>query len=196
MSEVIRKLLLNRKEIIDALIENIDLHNTIISVARETFLRLTQGNKVFFCGNGGSATDADHLAGELIGRFYQDREPMPAIVLHQSLAATTAISNDYGYEHVFARQLKALGKKNDVLWAFSTSGKSPNVLKAIETAKNLGIMTVGFTGAKGTQMAQLCDYAIIIPSEDTPIIQEGHKIIGHIICQLIEKQLLNNSPHE
>jgi len=189
----IKKLLLKRTFTLDKIIADTHMLNTIIEISKITYSVIKSGNKILLCGNGGSATDADHLAGELIGRFKNDRNPFPAIVLHQSTAALTAIANDYGYEEVFARQVKALGRSGDLLWAFSTSGKSPNVLKAIEEAKRVEMITVGFTGQKGTSMTQLTDFAIVVPSKDTPIIQEMHKIIGHIICQLIEEMFLNDS---
>ncbi len=188
----IKTFLLERQKVIENIISQTAILLTITQIIQATYSVIKSGNKVLLCGNGGSATDADHLAGELIGRFKNDRNPYPAIVLHQSTAALTAIANDYGYEEVFARQVKALGKQGDLLWAFSTSGQSRNVLKAIEEAKKAKIITVGFTGQKGSAMAKLTDFSIVIPSTDTPIIQEMHKIIGHIICQMVEEMLLND----
>jgi len=192
MEDAIKRLLLERRLIMERIASEPEVITTISEAAQITFSAIKSSKKILLCGNGGSATDADHIAGELIGRFRTDRNPFPAIVLHQSTAALTAIANDYGYEQVFARQVKALGKPGDVLWAFSTSGKSSNVLNAIEEANRIGITTIAFTGQNGTLMAQLTSHAIVIPSSNTPIIQEMHKVIGHIICQLIEEMFLND----
>ncbi|MCS7162212.1 MAG: D-sedoheptulose 7-phosphate isomerase [Bacteroidia bacterium] len=147
---------------------------------------LRQGHKLYLCGNGGSAAEAQHLAAELTGRYYRDRAPLPAEALHVNTSYLTAVANDYGYEEVFARLLRAWGKPGDLLWAFSTSGSSPNILRALETARALGMVTIGFTGAGGDKMAPWCDYLLRVPSHDTARIQEAHLLLGHIICQLIE----------
>ena len=147
------------------------------------------GHKVMFCGNGGSAADAQHLAAELSGRFYADRDPLPAEALHCNTSYLTAVGNDYGFEQVYSRLLKGMGKPGDILLALSTSGQSANILEALRTARKMGITTVGMTGKSGGQMKPLCDYLLNIPSTDTPRIQESHILIGHIICQLVEAQL-------
>jgi D-sedoheptulose 7-phosphate isomerase len=147
------------------------------------------GGKVLFCGNGGSAADAQHLAAELSGRFYADRPPLYAEALHVNSSFVTAVANDYGYNEVFARMTEAAGKKGDVLVALSTSGNSPNILKAIEKAKKQGMVVVGFTGATGGKMAALCDILLNVPSTDTPRIQEAHILIGHILCEIVEKEI-------
>ena len=147
------------------------------------------GHKVMFCGNGGSAADAQHLAAELSGRFYADRDPLPAEALHCNTSYLTAVGNDYGFEQVYSRLLKGMGKPGDILLAISTSGQSANILEALRTARKMGITTVGMTGKSGGQMKPLCDYLLNIPSTDTPRIQESHILIGHIICQLVEAQL-------
>ncbi|HVB03580.1 MAG TPA: D-sedoheptulose 7-phosphate isomerase [Chitinophagaceae bacterium] len=147
------------------------------------------GHKVMFCGNGGSAADAQHLAAELSGRFYADRDPLPAEALHCNTSYLTAVANDYGFEQVYSRLLKGMGKPGDILLALSTSGQSANILEALRTARKMGITTVGMTGKSGGQMKPLCDYLLNIPSTDTPRIQESHILIGHIICQLVEAQL-------
>ena len=147
------------------------------------------GGKVLFCGNGGSAADAQHLAAELSGRFYTDRPPLYAEALHVNSSFVTAVANDYGYDEVFARMTEAAGRKGDVLAAFSTSGNSPNILKAIEKAKDQGMTVVGFTGATGGKMAGLCDVLLNVPSADTPRIQESHILIGHIICDVVEREM-------
>ncbi len=147
------------------------------------------GGKVLLCGNGGSAADSQHLAAELLGRFRQERTPLAAIALSTDTSILTAVSNDTGFEHVFARQVEALIAPHDVLIAISTSGNSPNVLRAVEMAKMRRAKTVGLTGADGGELARLVDIAVRVPSEDTPRIQEAHIAIGHIICEMVEKEL-------
>lgn len=143
--------------------------------------------KVLFCGNGGSAADAQHLAAELSGRFRKDRPPLFAEALHVNSSFVTAVANDYSYEEVFARMIRAMGRPGDVLLAFSTSGNSANVLRAVTEAKQLGISSVGFTGGAGGKLGNLCDIELRMPSDDTARIQEGHMIVGHTICELVEK---------
>jgi D-sedoheptulose 7-phosphate isomerase len=150
---------------------------------------LRRGGTIFFCGNGGSAADAQHLAAELSGRFYFDRAPLPAEALHCNTSYLTAIANDYGFEHVYERLIKGNGKKGDVLVGLSTSGNSLNITKAFETAKNLDITTIAFTGENGGKLKEVADYILQIPSTDTPRIQEAHILIGHIICELIETEM-------
>lgn len=152
----------------------------------QTFLK---NGKALFCGNGGSAADAQHIAAELSGRFYTDRPPLYAEALHVNSSYVTAVANDYGYEAVFARMVQAAGRADDVLVAFSTSGNSPNILKAIEMAKSKGMKIIGFTGSTGGKMAGLCDVLLNVPSTDTPRIQEAHILIGHILCQYVEVTL-------
>jgi D-sedoheptulose 7-phosphate isomerase len=146
-------------------------------------------NKVLFCGNGGSAADAQHLAAELSGRYYFDRPPLNAEALHVNTSFLTAVSNDYSFEKVYERLIEAWGKQGDVLMAFSTSGNSPNIVRALQAAKKLGMLTVGFTGHQGGQMNPLCDVLFKVPSKDTPRIQEVHIMLGHIICENVEKIL-------
>lgn len=147
------------------------------------------GNKVLFCGNGGSAADAQHLAAEFSGRFYIDRDALPAEALHCNTSYITAVGNDYGYELVYSRMIKGIGQKGDVLIGLSTSGNSKNIIKAFETAKEKDMITIGFTGSTGGDLKSLSDYLINIPSTDTPRIQECHITVGHIICQLVEEKL-------
>jgi D-sedoheptulose 7-phosphate isomerase len=147
------------------------------------------GNKVLFCGNGGSAADAQHLAAELSGRFYFDRDPLPAEALHVNTSFLTAVANDYSYDEIYARMVKAQGRKGDVIIGLSTSGNSANVVKAFETAHQLGMFTIGMTGETGGKMKDISDYLINVPSTDTPRIQEAHGLIGHIICELIESTI-------
>ena len=147
------------------------------------------GKKVLFCGTGGSAADAQHLAAELSGRFYYDRKPLYAEALHVNTSYLTAVANDYSYEDIFARILEAEGGEGDILVGISTSGNSANVLKAFEVAKRKGMHTIAFTGMGGGKMAEKSDILLAVPSKDTPRIQESHIMIGHIICEMVEKTL-------
>jgi D-sedoheptulose 7-phosphate isomerase len=146
------------------------------------------GKRVYFCGNGGSAADAQHLAAEFSGRFYKDRKALPAEALHCNTSYLTAVANDYSFDDIYSRLIDGIGAKGDVLVGLSTSGNSANILKAFETARNNGMITVGFTGESGGRMRSLCDHLINIPSADTPRIQESHIVVGHIICQLVEEK--------
>lgn len=150
---------------------------------------LRQGGKVWLCGNGGSAADAQHLAAELSGRFYKDRKPLPAEALHVNTSFLTAVANDYGYDQTYARMVRGCAQPGDVLIAISTSGNSANILNAIGEAKLLGMPVVGMTGATGGRMAHLCTLLLNVPSDDTPRIQEAHILIGHILCEKIEATL-------
>jgi D-sedoheptulose 7-phosphate isomerase len=154
---------------------------------------LRNGGTIFFCGNGGSAADSQHLAAELVGRYERERDALPAVALTVDTSTLTAIGNDYGFEDVFHRQLLGLGKAGDLLVAISTSGNSPNVLKAVETARRKGMSTVALTGKGGGRLAGACDQAIVVPSSQTSRIQEAHIIIGHIMCQYIEEELSGGS---
>lgn len=150
---------------------------------------LRRGNKLLFAGNGGSAADAQHWAGELVSRFNFDRPGLAGISLTTDTSILTAIGNDYGYEQVFARQIQALGREGDLFIAISTSGNSKNIVRAIEAARQAGIVVVGFTGQSGGSMAALCDVCLRMPSLETPKIQEGHEFLGHLICGLIEQEI-------
>jgi len=152
---------------------------------------LRSGNTIMFCGNGGSAADAQHLAAELIGRYKLDRAPLPALALTVDTSALTAIANDYSFDDIFARQVRGIGRANDVLIAISTSGTSPNVLRAIEAAREKGITTIGLTGQSGGRMRQLCDICVSVPSDQTNHIQEMHIAIGHMICGVVEQRLFS-----
>ncbi len=154
---------------------------------------LKNGHKIWFCGNGGSAADAQHIAAELSGRFYQDREPLPAEALHVNTSYLTAVANDYGYDVVYSRLLRGVGGKGDILFAISTSGNSINIINAIEVAHEKGITVIGMTGEPGGKMKTLCDILLNVPSTDTPRIQESHILIGHIICQLVEETLFSQA---
>jgi D-sedoheptulose 7-phosphate isomerase len=152
------------------------------------------GNKVLFCGNGGSAADAQHLAAEFSGRFYKDRKALPAEALHCNTSYLTAVANDYSYDVIYSRLVDGLGLPGDVLMGLSTSGNSGNIVKAFETAKEKQMITIGFTGETGGKMKELSDFLFNVPSKDTPRIQESHIMIGHIICELVEAKLYPQTP--
>jgi len=162
-------------------------------VARLMAEAFRDGYKVLLFGNGGSATDAAHIAAEFVGRYKRDRIPLPAIALATDIAAITCIANDYGYEELFARQVRAHGRKGDIAIAISTSGNSPNVLKGAAAARECGLTTVAWTGANGGKLAGLVDYPFIVPSSVTSRIQESHITLGHILCELVEEQLLGTA---
>jgi D-sedoheptulose 7-phosphate isomerase len=160
-----------------------------VAIAGRIAASLKNGGKVLLAGNGGSAADAQHIASELVGRLIDDRAPLAAIALTTDTSALTAISNDYGFEQVFARQLRALGRKGDVFVAISTSGRSPNVVAALKAARELGLATVGFTGQAQTPMQPLCDLVLAVPSDETALIQQIHITAAHAICNLVEQEL-------
>ncbi|MDQ3682724.1 MAG: D-sedoheptulose 7-phosphate isomerase [Bacteroidota bacterium] len=155
---------------------------------------LQNGNRIYFCGNGGSAADAQHLAAEFSGRFYKDRKALPAEALHCNSSYLTAVANDYGYDAVYARLIDGIGNDGDVLIGLSTSGNSTNILKAFEAARLKKMVTIGFTGASGGKIKELSDFLVNVPSTDTPRIQESHIMLGHIICQLVEEKYFAPAP--
>jgi D-sedoheptulose 7-phosphate isomerase len=162
------------------------LLNQVVECAEIIVDTLRKGGKVLIAGNGGSAADAQHIAGEFVSRFNYDRPGLAAIALTTDTSILTAIGNDYGYERLFSRQVQALGREGDVFIGITTSGNSANVLEALKTAKHAGLKTIGFTGSTGGKMAGICDITLRMPSPETPKIQEGHIAIGHIICGLVE----------
>ncbi len=170
-----------------------NLADRLAAAARLVAEALRRGNKVMFCGNGGSAADSQHLAAELVGRYRRNRPGLAALALTVDTSALTAIGNDFGFEEVFRRQVEALGRPGDVLVAISTSGRSPNVLRAVEAARALGLKTVGLTGKDGGPLAGLVDVALVVPSEDTARIQECHITLGHILCDLVEAELADGA---
>jgi D-sedoheptulose 7-phosphate isomerase len=170
------------------ILQNETLIKTTETIATGMVAALQKGNRIYFCGNGGSAADAQHLAAEFSGRFYTDRDALPAEALHCNTSYLTAVANDYSYDVIYARLIKGIGIKGDFLVGLSTSGNSPNIVKAFEVAREKGIVTVGFTGEGGGTMKTLSDYLVNVPSTDTPRIQESHIMLGHIICQLVEEQ--------
>lgn len=189
-----------KEQIIAQLIESANLQKRlavegveIIELAAKHLIRtLEMGGKILFCGNGGSAADAQHLTAELVCRLTRERKAIPAIALTTDTSIMTAISNDYDFSAIFVRQIEALGKKDDALVAISTSGNSPNVIKAVEFARSLGLLTIVLTGENGGKLAGLSDIVIRVPSKSTQRIQESHITIGHIICDLIEQSICGN----
>ena len=169
------------------MLDNEEFSSLLISIAGICRKSIENGGKIIFMGNGGSAADAQHLAAEFTGRYLKERSPLPAIALSTNTSALTAIGNDYSFDEIFFRQVKALGKKGDVIFGFSTSGTSKNIIKALEEAAEVGIKRVGFTGEKGKGMKDWTEYLLVIPSGETPVIQEMHIMAGHIICGLIEE---------
>lgn len=167
---------------------------TIKEVAEIIASSFQRGNKLILMGNGGSATDASHIAAEFVNRFQKDRPPLPAIALNTDMAVITSISNDYNFSLIFRRQLEATARKGDVVIAISTSGNSPNIIEGIEAAKKVGTITIGFTGSNGGRLVSLVDYAFVVPSTVTPRIQEVHITLGHVICQIVEEILFGDNP--
>jgi D-sedoheptulose 7-phosphate isomerase len=163
--------------------------STLAAVSVAVIEAYRTGNKLLLFGNGGSAADAQHIAAELVGRFYKDRKPLPAIALITNTSAITAVSNDFSFAEVFEREIKALGQPGDVAIGISTSGDSDNVIRALDTARAQGLVTVAFTGVSGGRMKTGVDYCLRVPSDDTARIQEGHITTGHIMCELVENEL-------
>ena len=170
-----------------------DQHQVVIieDITNAILNAFKSNNKLLLCGNGGSAADAQHIAAELSGRFEIDRKPLNAEALHVNSSFVTAVANDYGYEEVYSRTVEAIGKNGDILLALSTSGNSKNIIRAIEKANSLGLITIGFSGNDGGAMQNLCKYNLIIPSDNTARIQEAHILVGHIICKLIEQKMFS-----
>jgi D-sedoheptulose 7-phosphate isomerase len=163
------------------------------AIAAVIIAALRSGNKLLIVGNGGSAADAQHIAAEIVGRYKQDRPAYAAIALTTDTSALTAIANDYGFEQVFARQVDGLGRRGDVLLALSTSGRSPNILAALRTARERGLVTIGFTGSKGEALGALCDHLLVSPSDDTPVVQQIHLTVAHAICDEIEQTMMRET---
>ena len=193
VQQVIGQQIAESAQVIAAMQADTVLAATIEAVALACIKSLEAGNKLLFMGNGGSAADSQHLAGEMVSRFAFDRPGLPAFALTTDTSVLTAIGNDYGYEHLFARQVQAVGKAGDVLFGITTSGRSPNILAALEAGKKLGMVTIGMTGNRRERIVEVVDHCIEIPSPNTPKIQEGHIITGHIICGLIESRMFQPS---
>lgn len=189
MNGKIKELVAASIEVKRQVLEDAALQQTIQQVIDIVTAAFQKGNKVLFCGNGGSAADAQHLAAEFSGRFYKDRKALPSEALHCNTSYITAVANDYSYDVIYSRLVDGMCVAGDVLIGLSTSGNSGNILKAFETAKEKGVTTIGMTGASGGKMKVISDYLINVPSTDTPRIQESHILIGHIICQLVEANI-------
>ncbi len=187
MSDKIAGLIRKSIEVKAATLQDEALIARMQAAADATTAALKADKKILFCGNGGSAADAQHIAAELSGRFYHDREPLFAEALHVNTSYLTAVANDYGYDEVYARLVRAKGRPGDVLFGISTSGNSANILRAFEQARERGMTVIAMTGETGGKMAGLCDILLNVPSRDTPRIQEVHILMGHIICQLVEE---------
>ncbi len=186
--EKIKKIIQSSIDTKQQLLRNEELLKTIDRIVDVIVKAFKSGKHVYFCGNGGSAADAQHLAAEFSGRFYSDRKALPAEALHCNTSYLTAVANDYGFDVIYSRLIEGIGEEGDVLVGLSTSGNSANIIKAFETAGQKRMVTIGFTGESGGKIKALCDYLINIPSTDTPRIQESHIMIGHIICQLVEEK--------
>jgi D-sedoheptulose 7-phosphate isomerase len=169
------------------------LRATAGAIASAMVAALRSGHKILLIGNGGSAADAQHIAAEIIGRYKHDRPAYAALALTTDTSALTAIANDYGFEQLFARQIEGLGQRGDVLLALSTSGRSPNILAALRTARERGLVTIGFTGSKGRALGALCDHLLVSPSDDTPVIQQIHLAVAHGICDEIEQTMMQET---
>lgn len=193
MQDQISKIIQASIDVKLAVLKDKAIQQTVAKSVEMLVIAFQQGHKVLFCGNGGSAADAQHLAAEFSGRFYTDRDALPAEALHVNTSYLTAVANDYSYDVVYSRMVKGIGRKGDVLIGLSTSGNSTNIIKAFEVAKEKGMTTIGFTGDTGGKMKDLCDLLINVPSKDTPRIQECHILLGHIICQLVEEQYFANN---
>lgn len=185
IADIIRESLSVKQSILN----DAGLIRTIAKLGQDMTRALRAGRKLIFFGNGGSAADAQHMAAELVGRFLRERRALPALALTTNSSTLTAIGNDYSYERVFARQVEAFGVAGDIAIGISTSGKSPNVIQGIRTAKNIGMVTAGMTGRCGRELADVADHCLRVPSESTPRIQEAHTLIGHILCQIIDESL-------
>jgi D-sedoheptulose 7-phosphate isomerase len=191
MSESVHRSLHAASRIYAALAENSSIHSTLEAVVDLCVIALMKGNKIMFAGNGGSAADCQHMAGEFVSRFMFDRNPLPALALTTDSSIITAIGNDYGYEHIFSRQVNGLSVVGDVLFAYSTSGNSPNIVAALKAARKLQVSTVGLTGASEGCMNGHCDLLLQVPSTCVPRIQEAHLLMGHTICQMVEERIFS-----
>jgi D-sedoheptulose 7-phosphate isomerase len=188
MKEKIQTIISESISVKSKVLGDADLLATVASVTDLIVSALQKGGRLYFCGNGGSAADAQHLAAEFSGRFYIDREALPAEALHCNTSYLTAVANDYSYDVIYARLVRGFAQPGDILIGLSTSGNSGNIVKAFEAAREKGVTTIGFTGEGGAKMAPLSDYLIAIPSKNTPRIQEAHMLLGHIVCQLVEEK--------
>ncbi len=187
----IKSIITSSIEVKNKILANAAMLEQVEQVADLITEAFKNGQRLYLCGNGGSAADAQHLAAEFTGRFYSDREPLPAEALHVNTSFLTAVANDYSYDQIYERAVKAHGRKGDVLIGLSTSGNSKNIILAQEEAKRRGMVVISLTGETGGKMKESCDYLFNVPSNDTPRIQESHIMLGHIICQLVEEKLFD-----
>ena len=190
----IKQIIASSIETKQRLLADENLLKTICDTVDVIVKAFKNSKRIYFCGNGGSAADAQHLAAEFSGRFYKDRKALPAEALHCNTSYLTAVANDYSFNDIYSRLIDGIGEQGDVLVGLSTSGDSANIIKAFETAKAKAMITVGFTGETGGKMKPLCNHLINIPSTDTPRIQESHIMVGHIICQLVEEKMFSQTP--
>lgn len=191
--EQIKNIIQSSIDVKQQVLQNEELLQTVQQCVSVIVQAFKNGNKVLFCGNGGSAADAQHLAAEFSGRFYTDRDALPAEALHCNTSYMTAVANDYSYDVIYSRLVKGIGNKGDILVGLSTSGNSKNIYNAFEVAKEKGMITIAFTGLTGGTMKAFSDHLINVPSTDTPRIQESHILLGHIICQLVEAEYFTPS---
>lgn len=189
MKNYIQKSLIGTQQTLERMLQDELLKANLEEIAKASVTCLKNGGKILLAGNGGSAADAQHIAGELVSRFEFDRPGLPAIALTTDTSILTAIGNDYGYEKLFSRQVQALGNKGDIFIGYSTSGRSKNILNALEESRQKGLISVGFGGDAGGLLPDLCDHLLLVPAQTTPKIQEGHLILGHVLCGLIENSL-------
>ena len=190
METIFEKSLINSSATIEAVMR---LKKPFMEFCNVVIEAMNKGNKIIFCGNGGSAADAQHLTAEFTGRFFLERRPLPAIALNTNVSAITAIANDYGYDEIFLRQTQALAQPGDVLVGISTSGNSKNIVKAFEYATSIGVTTVAFTGEAGGKMKEIADILLNVPSSCTPRVQEAHITMGHIMCEIVEQALFKDA---
>ncbi len=191
-TEKIKNIISNSINVKNKILQDGNLITTVNNCVTEIVAAFKNGNKILFCGNGGSAADAQHLAAEFSGRFYKDRDALPAEALHCNTSYLTAVANDYSYDVIYSRLIKGIGNKGDILIGLSTSGNSKNIVAAFETAKEKQMITIGFTGDAGGKMKNISNYLLNVPSTDTPRIQESHIMLGHIICELVEEKYFAN----
>ena len=193
MPDLIKEIISNSIAVKNKILQDEEILSTLRNCVNVITDAFNNGNKVLFCGNGGSAADAQHLAAEFSGRFYTDRDALPAEALHCNTSYMTAVANDYSYDVIYSRLVKGIGNKGDVLIGLSTSGNSKNIINAFEVAKEKGMVTIGLTGHSGGKMKDISDYLLNVPSGDTPRIQESHIMLGHIICQLVEEAVFSKN---
>lgn len=186
---IVREFLATSRDVLDAALADAAFQESVVDIAAAWTRALRAGGKILLCGNGGSAADAQHITGELVSRFLYDRAPLPALALTVDTSVLTAIGNDYGYDQTFSRQVRGLGRAGDVLVGISTSGRSPNIIAALQAAREVGVVTVGFTGNRNGPMGEYCDLVLRAPSASTALIQQVHITAAHIMCQIVEEAM-------